>query len=268
MKNYTLPEKSQNLNHKMTMNELTKIMNSNEFVVGFVEDIDSDNRILKVHLGNNIYSILPFDEATVYPLKYKGNQNYPIQILNLLNKRICVKVTSIEDGNIILSRKANQIDAYNYLSNLDTFNFHVINIHGRMTFGDVGSGILGVMYINELCKSRIRDPHEIISNNSDIIVKKIDCDDDRDFQFTVSYKQTFPKFNPKDFPFHTVVEGFFNEPVDELYSGYYVHISPQVTGICDRPSGIIGFEYGKRAIFNVRGYHKQGLKLDFLEFSN
>ena len=267
-KDYSIPEHTQVIDKNMSINELNLCMKDNTYVVGFVENIDSDKRILDVHLGNNIFGILPFDEATIYPLKYKENQNYPVQIFSLLNKKICVKVTSVENGKILLSRKANQIDAYNYLSNLDTFTFHITNIYGRMTFGDVGCGVLGVLYINELCKSRIRDPHEILSSNSNIIVKKIDCDDERDYQFTVSYKQAFPEYDQKDFPLHTVVEGFFNEPVDDLYSGYYVYISPQVTGICDRPTGVIGFEYGKRAIFNIRGYHKQGLKLEFLEFFN
>lgn len=233
-------------------------------ITGFVENILPEKEILEVRLGNDIIGILPFSEATMYPLRYsqKYESTIPTNVRCLVKKKVRVKVTKISGDEITLSRKQNMLEAYYKLHNVKNVSMHITQVIEKSAFGDIGEGLAGKILINEVCKTHIHHVNQRLSIGQIIDVVMLGVDSEK--RFAVSYKQTFAPFRKEDYPIGTIVTGRIGDWIKVAdTSKYFVEVTPQVPAIL-----IINkhhhLEYGTEAECVVTGASDKGLYLELL----
>ena len=250
----------------LTIEDVLEAYKTNTTITGLVVKVRSDALIVK--LGEELFGTLPFEETTIYPFTYSTNKKkpLPLQIYTILKKQIRIKVTSINfstdsEDNIVLSRKANMIEAVERLSKREYVLFKVTSLTPSLVFGDCGDGICGRITISEVTKSRIQNVAEYFHVNDELIVKILNMDELN--RFNLSYKERFPEYNPKQFMVGDSYVATVPAPVDQAHSGYFVCINPQVTGIMDADTSM-RFQYGERVVCRVKRVCNKGLKLTFV----
>lgn len=267
MKARILPECCYQFN-EMSYEDIKTAYSKQTTITGYVEEILTDKEEVMVKLGENMYGYIPFSEVTIYPLSYSHSSTrlYPVQIAILYHKNVRVKVSNITKERICLSRKQNMEEAYEHLKDCSTVYFHITSQTASMAFGDIGAGINGFLRIIDVCKARIRNISEYFHKHDMVWMSVLEVDDTK--QFSLSYKNTFPPYSPKDFRTGDVYQGRIGEPVDRLHSGYYIDISPNVNGIMDANSMTPILRYGDKVECYISKSDAKGLKLKFLKKLN
>ena len=256
-----LPEACYSLSD-MSFKDVEKAFEDNMTVVGYVEAISQANQNLSVRLGSDVTAQLPFSEATMYPLSYSVNNPefpFPLQVGCLKEKIICAKVKSIKGKKIILSRKDNMLEVLDLIKDASALPFNVTATRSKIVFGDVGQGVQARISVPDLCKARIRSTSEICKKGDSFFVKVMNLDNLG--RFNVSYKDTFPEYNPDNYIPGEMVTGVINEPVDSKFSGFFVNVSPQVAGILDYQSWHPILHYGDIVECLVSNASPKGLHL-------
>lgn len=259
-----LPEACYRMDN-LSLDQVKAAYFANETVIGFVESISQADRKLYVRLGEEVLATLSFEEATIYPLTNSTNNPgfpFPLQIGCLKEKNICAKVISISGGQIVLSRKENMLEAYEAIKDKENLPFNVTAVRKNMVFGDVGHGVQARIKLVDLCKSRIRSATEMCKIGDSFIVKVLDFDELK--RANVSFKDTFPVYDPKNHKSGDVVICTINEPVDNNFSGFFVNVSPQVAGIMDYDTWLPVLQYGDIVECVVSRAREKGLHLKFL----
>ena len=241
----------------------------NQTVCGTVVSYNNEEEYLTVRLGCELFAKLPYSEVSIYPLKYSTNPEYklPFQIYLILNKRISAKILSIKGDEIILSRKNNMLEAFEELKKYTYLHFYVTSVTQSDVFGDVGAGISARIPRCKLCKSRIRSAEEVVCVGNNLLVKVFSYDYEN-MRFTVSYKDTFDKYNPNLYHSGEKITCIVNEVVDDSATGYFVNVTPQVVGIVDNLYDMPKLNYGDKIDCIVTRATKKGLHLRFSNFSN
>lgn len=256
-----LPEACYNVSN-MTFKDVEKAFKDNMTVVGYVEAISQTNESLSIRLGDEITASLPFSEATMYPLTYSQNNPefpFPLQVGCLKEKIVCAKVKSIKGHKITLSRKENMLEALELIKDATTLPFNVTATRTKIVFGDVGQGVQARISVPDLCKARIRSTSEICKKGDSFFVKVMSLD--ALGRFNVSYKDTFPEYNPDNYTPGEMITGVINEPVDSKFSGFFVNVAPQVAGILDYQSWHPILHYGDTVECVISSASKKGLHL-------
>lgn len=241
-----------------------------ETITGKVTDILADKQILIVFLGKSenggdIMGILPFSEVTIYPFKYSSNPNrvLPLQIATLKNKLIRVKVAYIKDEYIKLSRKANMLNAIEHIKECEFGFFDIQSLTEKMCFGDIGDGVVGCISIKNVSKSRIMNVCERLHKGDKTWTKILSFNEERQ-SFFLSYKETFKEYNSKDYKPGDTISCTVCTPVDAAHSGYFVEVTPQVSGIVDANNLTPILAYGDSVECIIKTTNKNGLKLRYL----
>ncbi|MBR6613685.1 MAG: hypothetical protein IKK84_02850 [Clostridia bacterium] len=246
----------------MTFKDVEKAFKENMTVVGYVEAISQANETLSIRLGDDIVAYLPFDEATMYPLTYSQNNPefpFPLQVGCLKEKNICAKIKNIKGHRITLSRKDNMLEVLELIKDATTLPFNVTATRTKIVFGDVGQGVQARISVPDLCKARIRSTAEICKKGDSFFVKVLNLDELG--RFNVSYKDTFPEYNPDSYTPGEMITGVINEPVDSNFSGFFVNVSPQVAGILDYQTWHPILHYGDTVECVISSASKKGLHL-------
>ena len=235
----------------------------NTTVTGYVERIDTENSELLVRIGENICH-LPFDEVTIYPLTYSKNteRTIPIQICTLLHKKIRVKVVYINDSEIFVSRRKNMIEAVSIIKKYKIVYCRVNNLSAKYCFLDIGDGINAILNIREISKCRANSTSEFFHVGDKFSAKILSYDELN--RFSVSYKKMYKKYDMNDY-----IEGDCHvckvySPVDEACSGFYVSITPQVSGILDVTSWMPPLKYGDSVEAIVTNANPKGVKMRYV----
>lgn len=117
-------------------------------------------------------------------------------------------------------------------------------------FIELANGISGLLYIEDICVSRIKSPYERFEIGQDIqvIVKDIDKAQNR---ISFTYKELLGTWedNIKDFRQGTIVKGIARE-TEKSKNGIFVELTPNLVGLAEYKEGI---DYGQ----NVNVYIKK-----------
>ena len=174
-----IPEGWQELKNNFTIEELNNASINGEIIQGKVTSCDS-NYNLYVNLGNNITGIIPRDEIEAISVDETGVPK-PNVCLNKIDKIVQFKVKDIKKNDtVILSRKAVERDAITWVKNDLKEGSKVLgivkNIKPYGAFVEIGGGIVGLVYIEDLSVARIKSPYERlkIGQKIEIMVKSID----------------------------------------------------------------------------------------------
>jgi len=263
MKSQMKPECYYDVTTIASLDQARWLLHSGDMVTGRVEKILEESEELLVSFGTDVFGYLPFSEATMYPFTFNERMHatLPVQVFTLYHRNVCVKIADIVDEKIILSRKKNMEEAYEYLKNCSIVHMDILSMTVDAIYGDIGCGIYGRVHASEICRSRIRNVSEFFHKRDIIWAAVLSVDDQ--MRFTLSYKETFPKYDPDSFKPGDVLKCVVNEAVDNEQSGYYATVSPQVTGIVDVYDWMPILHYGDRVECEVWRITSRGLKLRF-----
>lgn len=251
----------------LSLDEITSACQTGESVTGFVESIDEATSEIKVRLGNDIYARLPFSEVTIYPFSYSKRvvSTLPINIKVLLNNKIRVKVTHVSHEAIYVSRKKNMEQAYKEILKLKRASFYITEVITRTAFGDIGDGVVGKLFINDVCRSHIHSVSEYFSRGQTIECAIGKADEAN--RIGISYKDMFTPYRPEDYTVGMPIRckvGNWIRITDT--SVYFVNITPQVSGIMIIP-GHKHIDYGREVECVINNITNDGLYLDFCKLA-
>jgi len=263
---FTIMPEVQHSYKSLCIEEVIEAFENNEPITGFVERINANAQVVNVRLGVGVLAYMPFSEVTLYPLRYNKSfsSTIPTNAAQLLNKKIRIRVTSIVDDYITVSRKQNMQLAFQTLVEKQTATMHITEIIEKSVFGDIGDGINGKIYISEVCQTHIKSASEIL--NLGDIINVVILKPDAQKRLSVSYRQTFPPYVKDDYPKGIIIKGKITDAIEKNNRKfYYVYISPQVSGIlCLRNDEL--FRYGDKIQCTVVDTSDRGLYLKFCHF--
>ncbi len=187
-----IPEGWQELKENYSIEELNKASINGDVIQAKVASCDS-NYNLYVNLGNNIKGVIPREEREAISVDENGLAK-PNICKSKVDEIVQFKVKDIKsDDIVILSRKAVEKDAITWVKNDLKEGMEVLgivkNIKPYGAFVEIGGGIVGLVYIEDLSVARIKSPYERlkIGQKIKIMVKSIDRKTNR---VILSYKDT------------------------------------------------------------------------------
>lgn len=236
------PEIEYTVKPNITFDEIKQAYVSQETITGKVVSCNNSNRTLVVDLGNNIKGLLPWNDATIYQFKKsKVDDNIPEQILSLQNKKIRVKVKSINPSHIILSRKRNMLEAWKEIfSNSETsiYNAVIVGMYKYGVFYDVGEGLIAFSHIKDLT-AVIVDVETWFRIGERHLVELTNIDQENNYCLECSRKKVYKDhLNYDTYKAFQIVDVKLGKPVHDEnnnLTGFFVEINPAVIGIADLP---------------------------------
>lgn len=246
----------------LTIEEVKNAHKSRQTITGFVESVSESGDELIVRLGNDLQARLPFSEVSIYPLRYskKFESAIPTNVHCLLNRKIRAKVLKITKDGIFLSRKKNMEQALKKIQMQSRIQMYITEVITKTAFGDVGEGIVGKLYINDVCRSHIHSVRECIKRGQTIEVIALGFDNEN--RLGVSYRQAHAPYKLEDYPVGTHLIAKVGDYLQVAkISKYYVSVTPQVSGLLiirDRKH----LEYGSEINCVVTDATERGLYLE------
>lgn len=244
-----MPESFYKFDKHMDMKKLSRAKDNGNFVVARVLRWDQENKVLIVRFGKNFRGIIPLSEISF------GCTNISAEIKSLIGKNICVLVQEIlDDHTVLLSRRKNIVNAYKYILKCKnvTLNCTITGIQPYAIFVDVGHGVHGIIFVNDLYAcypdytKLLEDEKFAIGNTIIAKIKSIDKEKNR---ICLTHKELFKNLsysiNQGD-----KVKAIIASPLNYSPNTYYVYVNPNTAGIIKIPNKI-SVSYGSKVIAQV-----------------
>lgn len=235
--------------------------------VGRVVRYDKELGCLFVYLGGGKIGIIPEMEATIYEYTYPYGDTTltPYQISSIVGKKITAKIMGISSGIYILSRRKTIKEAYKQITSKANKNVRVqiTAIYDYGLFCDIGNGVIGFVPISYCSLCRIQNLKKYFSVGDTIKVKITEIKTPKEnYRITLSRKDAFKtlEFDTLATKSGDVCIGTICLPVQDC-DGYYVEVTPAISGIVDVPHEVPHIHEGTKASFYVRKVTEKGLKL-------
>lgn len=223
-----------------------------DILQGIVKNCDKDYN-LHVELKNGMHGIIPRQEIEAINVDEKG---YPKENLCIgkVHKYVQFKLKEKDGDKLIFSRKDVQQEVLNSvkidLKVGDNIKGIVKNITPYGAFIDIGGGVVGLAYIEDLSVARIKTPYERlkIGQNVNIVVKSINRETGK---ISLSYKDTLGTWeeNAKKFSVGMNTKGIIRE-TEKNKNGIFIELTPNLVGMAEYEEGL---QYGQ----NVDVYIKK-----------
>ena len=240
-----MPEGWKEIYRPLTMEELNNSWQSGDIMNGYVTKCDSKYN-LHIELGKKVIGIIPREEVEAINIDETGFPR-PSICINKVNKIVQFKIKNIEDENhVILSRKEVGKEALNWaINDLETgmiLKGIVKNICSYGVFVEIGGGVVGLIYIEDISVARIQTPFERfkIGQKINVMIKYIDKSKQR---VVLTYKELLGTWeqNIKEFSEGQVVQGIARE-TEKYKNGIFVELKPNLVGLADYKENI---KYGQ-----------------------
>jgi len=260
---FFLPESLCEIDAQMDLEKISTIYENHSTIIGKIIRIDFYNQLFIVDLGGNIMATMPFKDSTIYPI-YDSKNTFSLNIITLFRKIIQAKISSIDNNNIILSRKENMLEAIEVFKKETEPIFAIITGFSKLSaFIDIGAGIIGRCYTKNFSNIFFNDIRDIGINIGDMISAKIIDFLEDENKFELSRTDTLP--NPSDILNRgDVVNCTIFSPLDDGI-GYYALIDTIFCGIVDSP--VAKLQYGDKVEALVKNFSQKGPRLNFIRKS-
>lgn len=224
-----------------------------------------ENYNIHVKLNDNIDGIIPRNEIDYCGLGEDGNIKIGV-CKNKINNYVQFKVKQIcSENSVLLSRKDVCMDALNWVNTeLEPgmiINGIVKNIRPYGVFVEIGGGVVGLIHIQDISISRMKNPNErfFIGQKIKTVVKSIDKEN---FRIILSYKELLGNWedNIKSFKEKTVVKGIVKE-YDKYKNGIFIELTPNLVGLAEYKTGYI---YGQKVNVFIKKIIKDKKKIKLL----
>lgn len=137
----------------------------------------------------------------------------------------------------------------------------VKNIRRFGAFIDIGSGITGLLHIEDISVSRIKSPEErfFVGQKIKVMIKSIDKENNR---IVLSYKELLGNWedNIQDFQEKMIVVGTVKE-ADQYKNGLFIELKPNLVGLAEYKDG---FRYGQKVKVYIKKIIKDKKKIKLL----
>ena len=212
-----------------------KIESTNGILQGFVINCDKDFN-LHVELENGEKGIIPREEVEAINVDENG-----IPKANLcegkVHKFVQFKLKEKDGDNLIFSRKDVQNQVLDCvkkdLKEGECIKGIVKNITPYGAFIDIGGGIVGLAYIEDLSVARIKSPNDRVKIGQKIkcMVKYVDKDTGR---VNLSYKNCLGTWeeNAKKFKEGMTVKGIVRD-TEKNKNGVFIELTPNLIGMAE-----------------------------------
>ena len=240
-----IPEGWKDKNEKFTLSDIKNAILEGRIAQGVAYKCD-DSYNIHVKLNEDIDGIIPRNEIDFLGLDTEGNTKIGI-CKNKINSFVQFKIKKIcDDKNVLLSRKEVCADALQWANNElkpgMVVNGIVRNIRPYGVFVEIGGGVVGLIHIQDISVSRMKNPGErfFVGQKIKTMVKSIEKENSR---IILSYKELLGNWedNIKDFKEKTVVKGIVKE-YDKLKNGIFIELKPNLVGLAEYKSG---YKYGQ-----------------------
>lgn len=242
-----------------------EIEDTKDILQGIVKNCDKDYN-LHVELKNGIYGIIPRQEIEAINVDEKG---YPKENLCIgkVHKYVQFKLKEKDGDKLIFSRKDVQQEVLNSVKTDlkvgDNIKGIVKNITPYGAFIDIGGGVVGLAYIEDLSVARIKTPYERlkIGQNVNIVVKSINRETGK---ISLSYKDTLGTWeeNAKKFSVGMNTKGIIRE-TEKNKNGIFIELTPNLVGMAEYKEGL---KYGEKVDLYIKkiDYDKKKVKVVLL----
>ncbi len=236
-----------------------------DILQGIVKNCDKDYN-LHVELKNGIHGIIPRQEIEAINVDEKG---YPKENLCIgkVHKYVQFKLKEKDGDKLIFSRKDVQQEVLNSVKTDlkvgDNIKGIVKNITPYGAFIDIGGGVVGLAYIEDLSVARIKTPYERlkIGQNVNIVVKSINRETGK---ISLSYKDTLGTWeeNAKKFSVGMNTKGIIRE-TEKNKNGIFIELTPNLVGMAEYKEGL---KYGEKVDLYIKkiDYDKKKVKVVLL----
>ena len=242
-----------------------EIEDTKDILQGIVKNCDKDYN-LHVELKNGMHGIIPRQEIEAINVDEKG---YPKENLCIgkVHKYVQFKLKEKDGDKLIFSRKDVQQEVLNSVKTDlkvgDNIKGIVKNITPYGAFIDIGGGVVGLAYIEDLSVARIKTPYERlkIGQNVNIVVKSINRETGK---ISLSYKDTLGTWeeNAKKFSVGMNTKGIIRE-TEKNKNGIFIELTPNLVGMAEYKEGL---KYGEKVDLYIKkiDYDKKKVKVDLL----
>lgn len=236
-----------------------------EILQGIVKNCDKDYN-LHVELKNGMHGIIPRQEIEAINVDENG---FPKENLCIgkVHKYVQFKLKEKNGENLIFSRKEVQQEVLNSVKTDlkvgDNIKGIVKNITPYGAFIDIGGGVVGLAYIEDLSVARIKTPYERlkIGQNVNIVVKSINRETGK---LNLSYKDTLGTWeeNAKKFSVGMNTKGIIRE-TEKNKNGIFIELTPNLVGMAEYKEGL---KYGEKVDLYIKkiDYDKKKVKVVLL----
>lgn len=236
-----------------------------DILQGIVKNCDKDYN-LHVELKNGIHGIIPRQEIEAINVDEKG---YPKENLCIgkVHKYVQFKLKEKDGDKLIFSRKDVQQEVLNSVKTDlkvgDNIKGIVKNITPYGAFIDIGGGVVGLAYIEDLSVARIKTPYERlkIGQNVNIVVKSINRETGK---ISLSYKDTLRTWeeNAEKFSVGMNTKGIIRE-TEKNKNGIFIELTPNLVGMAEYKEGL---KYGAKVDLYIKkiDYDKKKVKVVLL----
>ena len=242
-----------------------EIEDTKDILQGIVKNCDKDYN-LHVELKNGMHGIIPRQEIEAINVDEKG---YPKENLCIgkVHKYVQFKLKEKDGNKLIFSRKDVQQEVLNSVKTDlkvgDNIKGIVKNITPYGAFIDIGGGVVGLAYIEDLSVARIKTPYERlkIGQNVNIVVKSINRETGK---ISLSYKDTLGTWeeNAKKFSVGMNTKGIIRE-TEKNKNGIFIELTPNLVGMAEYKEGL---KYGEKVDLCIKkiDYDKKKVKVVLL----
>ena len=213
-----------------------------------------------------MHGIIPRQEIEAINIDEKG---YPKENLCIgkVHKYVQFKLKEKDGDKLIFSRKDVQQEVLNSVKTDlkvgDNIKGIVKNITPYGAFIDIGGGVVGLAYIEDLSVARIKTPYERlkIGQNVNIVVKSINRETGK---LNLSYKDTLGTWeeNAKKFSVGMNTKGIIRE-TEKNKNGIFIELTPNLVGMAEYKEGL---KYGEKVDLYIKkiDYDKKKVKVVLL----
>ena len=188
------------------------------------------------------------------------------ELISHIGRKILARVTSVE-STILLERNSVVEETTSFLEERigETVEATVERIVQYGAFVDIGNGIVSLLHISEVSKSRYYDLNNIFQRGDVIKVRLLAMDPDRRM-FKISRKQAYNE-NPQE-----IHDGMFAKIICSKdlanETGLYVEYDPANQGIMDIPENMSADEFkeGTKVIAQIKRQGPKGFHCNFFSF--
>ena len=262
IQNAFIPEGWDNSVSTLDGNNINEIINNQVTLQGIVTNCD-ENYNLHIDLGK-YKGIMPRSEIEGINLQSDGLPKTNL-CTGKVNRFVQFKVKDVEDnGTAIISRKAVQTEALNWVKNDLNVGDIVTGIVKRVesygVFIEIGGGVVGLAHIEDLSVARIKSAFERvrIGQKLEVMIKSIDR---KSGKIILSYKELLGTWeeNANKFYVGQKAQGIVRE-TEKNKNGIFIELLPNLVGMAEYEEGL---EYGQKVDVYIKriDYERRKVKL-------
>lgn len=263
----TLKFKPEGWNNEITpldKKDINNYMQTNEILQGLVKKCDDDYN-LYIQFDNGLTGIMPRQEVEAINIEEGGLPKTNL-CTGKVHKFVQFRIKEATDeNNVILSRKEVQEEALEWvkrdLAEGTKVTGIVKSIKPYGAFIEIGGGVVGLVYIEDLSIARIKTPYERlnIGQKVEVVVKSIDRNTGK---VILSYKETLGSWeeNAEKFVPGTKTKGIVRE-TEKNKNGIFIELTPNLVGMAEYEEGL---NYGQMVDVYIKKIDNQRKKIKLL----